>query len=82
MAAIKIYCPNCNKVDSYGLPLSDGTNDNSPTTCGEGEDGCCTIDYDLIDKKLNEQKTADQIVGELNDIVNDSDGLFGQMGLV
>ena len=77
----KIYCPNCSKVDSYSLPLSDGTNDNSPTTCGEGEDGCCPIDYDLIDKKLNERKTSDQIIEELNDIVNDSDGLFGQMGL-
>lgn len=77
----KIYCPHCNKVDSYKLPLDQTLNDNSQTNCG-GEDGCCQIDFDLIDKKLNEQKTADQIVEELNGIVNNPDCLFGQMGLV
>lgn len=77
----KIYCPHCNKVDSYKLPLDQTLNDNSQTSCG-CEDGCCQIDFDLIDKKLSEQKTSDQIVEELNGIVNNPDGLFGQMGLV
>lgn len=51
---VKVYCPICNKVDSYKLPLNETLNENSKTSCG-GENGCCQIDYDLIEQNLNER---------------------------
>lgn len=50
------------------------------TDC-DGENGCCVIDYDLIDKKLKEAKSAPEIMDELNGTINDTNGLFGQMGI-
>ena len=52
-------------------------------TCNGDMDGCCAIDFNAIDKKLNEQKkSATETMKELTDMVNDENGLFGQMGLV
>lgn len=73
-----LRCPLCRTLNNFRI--TDRLREKS--SCCDGEIGCCQIDFDLIDKKLSEQKTSDQIFEELNGVVNNPDGLFGQMGLV
>lgn len=53
-------------------------------TCNGDLESCCPIDFEAIDKKLNDQnkQTPTETMKELTDMVNDENGLFGQMGLV